>query len=36
MKAIQPGKLLRIFVGELDMHAGQPLYQWLIEAARKQ
>ncbi|MAF82573.1 MAG: DUF190 domain-containing protein [Gammaproteobacteria bacterium] len=36
MKAIQPGKLLRIFVGELDMHAGQPLYQWLIEEARRQ
>lgn len=29
-------KLLRIFVGELDTHAGQPLYQWLIEEAKRQ
>lgn len=28
--------LLRIFVGELDTHAGQPLYQWLIEEAKRQ
>jgi PII-like signaling protein len=28
-------KLLRIFVGELDTHAGRPLYQWLIEEARR-
>jgi PII-like signaling protein len=33
--AFKPGKLLRIYVGELDMHAGQPLYQWLIEEARR-
>ncbi len=36
MKAFQPGKLLRIFVGELDTYAGVPLYQWLIEEARRQ
>jgi len=35
MKVFQPGKLLRIYVGELDTHAGQPLYQWLIEEARR-
>jgi len=29
-------KLLRIFVGELDTYQGQPLYQWLIEEARRQ
>jgi PII-like signaling protein len=27
--------LLRVFVGELDTHAGQPLYQWLIEEAKR-
>lgn len=27
--------LLRVFVGELDTYAGQPLYQWLIEEARR-
>ncbi len=36
MKTFQSGKLLRIFVGELDTHAGQPLYQWLIAEARRQ
>ena len=28
--------LLRIFVGELDTHEGRPVYQWLIEEARRQ
>lgn len=28
--------LLRIFVGELDSYVGQPLYQWLIEEAKRQ
>lgn len=36
MKTFQSGKLLRIFVGELDTHRGQPLYQWLIAEARRQ
>lgn len=31
----EEGKLLRIFIGELDTHDGKPLYQWLIEEARK-
>ena len=29
-------KLPRIFVGELDPHAGKPLYQWLIEEGKRQ
>jgi len=36
MRTVQLGKLLRIFVGELDTYAGRPLYQWLIEEARRQ
>lgn len=32
----EEGKLLRIFIGELDTHEGKPLYQWLIEEARRQ
>ena len=28
--------LLRIFVGELDTYQGRPLYQWLIEEAKRQ
>ncbi len=31
----EEGKLLRIFIGELDTHKGQPLYQWLVEEARR-
>ena len=36
MSEVTDAKLLRIFVGELDTHAGQPLYQWLIEEAKRQ
>ncbi len=36
MKVFQGGKLLRIFIGELDTHDGQPMYQWLVEEARRQ
>lgn len=36
MKVFQAGKLLRIFIGELDTHDGQPMYQWLVEEARRQ
>ena len=36
MSETTDAKLLRIFVGELDTHAGQPLYQWLIEEAKRQ
>jgi len=36
MKAFQTGKLLRIFVGELDTYDGRPLFQWLIEEAQRQ
>ena len=28
------GKLLRIFIGEDDKYAGQPLYEWIIHQAR--
>jgi len=31
----EQGKLLRIFIGELDTRDGEPLYQWLVEEARK-
>ena len=31
----EQGKLLRIFIGEQDTHQGKPLYQWLVEEARK-
>lgn len=27
------GKLLRIFIGESDQHAGQPLFEWIVRAA---
>jgi len=30
------GKLLRIFIGENDKHGGQPLYEWIVRAAREQ
>lgn len=30
------GKLLRIFIGDADTWHGKPLYQALVEAARKQ
>ncbi len=29
------GRLLRIFIGESDRHAGQPLYEWLVRQARE-
>ncbi len=31
----EQGALLRIFVGESDRHDGQPLYEWLVTAARE-
>ncbi len=30
------GKLLRIFIGENDKHAGLPLYEWIVRTAREQ
>jgi hypothetical protein len=30
------GYLLRIFVGETDMHEGKPLYEWIVLKAREQ
>ena len=31
----EEGSLLRIFIGESDRHAGKPLYEWLVLAARQ-
>lgn len=36
MSDYSDAKLLRIFVGELDTYRGRPLYQWLIEEAKRQ
>ena len=36
MKIPTEGKLLRIFVGEADRWHGAPLYQAIVEEARKQ
>ncbi len=36
MKVFQSGKLLRVYVGELDTYDGEPLYQWLVAEARRQ
>ncbi|MBI3316238.1 MAG: DUF190 domain-containing protein [Candidatus Omnitrophica bacterium] len=36
MKIPSDGKLLRIFVGETDKWHGQPLYQAIVELARKE
>jgi PII-like signaling protein len=30
------GKLLRIFIGEDDKHAGLPLYEWIVRKAREE
>ncbi len=30
------GCLLRIFIGEHDRYQGRPLYEWLVEQAKKQ
>lgn len=29
------GQLLRIFLGESDKHDGMPLYEWLVQEARR-
>jgi len=29
------GKLLRVFIGENDRHAGMPLYEWIVRTARE-
>lgn len=31
----EDGHLLRIFIGENDRHARQPLYQWIVREARR-
>ena len=35
MSLPEDGSLLRIFIGESDRHAGKPLYEWLVLAARE-
>jgi PII-like signaling protein len=32
----QEGHLLRIFVAESDQYDGKPLYEWIVQKARKQ
>lgn len=31
----EEGQLLRIFIGESDKHEGKPLYEWIVQQARK-
>ena len=31
----EEGSLLRIFIGEDDKHEGMPLFEWIIQKARK-
>ena len=35
MNFIADGRLLRIFIGESDKHAGIPLYDWIVKQARE-
>lgn len=35
MKLPDEAELLRVFVGETDRHAGRPLYEVIVEEARK-
>ena len=30
---VEPGCLLRIYIGEGDKHAGRPLYEWIVAQA---
>ncbi len=32
----EDGHLLRIFIGESDKYHGQPLYEWIVQTARKE
>ena len=36
MEFEKAGCLLRIFIGEDDHYQGRPLYEWLVEEARRQ
>ncbi len=36
MEFEKDGCLLRIFIGEDDHYQGRPLYEWLVEEARRQ
>ena len=35
MSLLEEGRLLRIFIGENDKHAGIPLYDWIVKQARE-
>ncbi len=35
MKTPTQGRLLRIFIGESDKHAGIPLYDWIVKRAHE-
>lgn len=35
MKLPDEGQLLRIFIGESDRYKGQPLYEWLVNEAKR-
>lgn len=32
----EEGHLLRVFIGEADKHEGKPMYEWLVQEARRQ
>ena len=36
MATIQDGRLLRVFVGESDVHDGRPLYEAIVELLRRE
>lgn len=36
MKLVADSQLLRIFIGESDKHDGRPLYELIVELARKE
>lgn len=35
MQIPQNGKLLRLYLGERNRHQGQPLYEWIVQEAKK-
>ncbi len=36
MAEVVDARLLRVFIGESDKHAGIPLYDWIVKQAREQ
>ncbi len=35
MEQCNDGTLLKIYIGESDRHEGQPLYEWILQEARR-